>query len=189
MYRVGKRLFPLPLAQAREKHTEGKAEKLKSITVTSELGVRHELPLYREILWRSSNLSARMSPPIPIRKKAEHGTGHHARLFKSRLFRKTSNSGYWRLLDSGASSHTCSDTAVRPCAACTLEFSDQPYPIRRTNVSISGMNGPMTIFSAVCGHVKEKKVPKKKVGGTETVEELTTEWETPENDPRVLREL
>jgi len=186
MYRVGKELFPLPLAEARAKHIEGKAEKLKSVIVTSELGVRYELPLYREIVWHSSSLSVRMSPPIPIRKKTEHGKGHHARLFKSRLFRKTSSSAYSRLLDSGAASHTCSDTAVRPCAACTLEFSDQPYPMRRT---ISGLNGPMTIFSAVGGHVKEKKVKKNKVGGTETVEEQTTEWETPENDPRVRREL
>ena len=185
MYRVGKELFPLSLAEAQEKHVAGKAEKLKLVFVTAESGMRYELPLYREIIWHSSSFSSRMSPPIPVRKRILK-VGEKARRHKIKTYRKAGNSAYSRHLDS-CSSHTCSDKSVRPCVACTLEFLDQPYPIRRTNVSVTGLNGPVTTFSAVGGHVIEKKVKVKKVGGTETdIQEITTtEWDAPEKDPRV----
>jgi hypothetical protein len=106
MYRVGKKLFPLPLEEAKEKHRTGKAEQLRLITVTSEPGTRYELPLYREIIWFSSNFSSRTSPPIPVRKRTLKA-GEKAR-HKIRTYRKAGKSAYSRFLDE-ASSHTCSD--------------------------------------------------------------------------------
>jgi hypothetical protein len=69
-----------------------------------------------------------------------------------------------------------------------MAFWENPYPMER-KIQIPGLNGAGAILSAVGGLVKEEKVKKKRIGGSEIVEESTTKWEAPENDPRVHREL
>jgi hypothetical protein len=177
--RVGRELRTTTLIEARKFCDGGLVKRMQNrIKVATVNYGPQELPYFREICWRSSRLSARMSPPIP----------KTAGLLTTR---KIGDSEYSHLIEQGIFTHTCDkENALdqRPCTACTMAFWENPYPMERKTL-IPGSNGTRTILSAVGGHVKEKKIEKKKVGGTETVKELTTEWETAENDPRVHREL
>jgi hypothetical protein len=176
---MGRELGVTALINARKICDSGLVKRMQNrIKVATINYGPQELPYFREISWRSSRLSARMSPPIP----------KTAGLLTTR---KIGNSEYSHLIEHGIVTHTCdkeNSLDQRPCTACTMTFWENPYPIERT-ILIPSLNETRTALCAVGGHVKEKTVKKKKVGGTETeVEEVTTtEWVAPEEDPRVTR--
>jgi hypothetical protein len=155
IFQSGPDTVAMTLIQVQEMHVKGLAVKVGLVTTNAILGndifKLISLPLYRkyEIFSSSSNLSLRMSPPIPMR-KAILKIGWNPRRYKIRAFRKIEDSPYMRLIQSNLSiesecKHRKDQTS---CAVCIMREWADPNPfIQEKKLMIDGVLTNVRTFS------------------------------------------
>lgn len=121
IYRRGTQLEFMSLAEVREKYADGFAVKMGSIKVNTQHGVQ-SLPLYQptDRGGSTSNISSRMSPPVPtVKSLLKTGLRRH----KVKSYRQTRNSPYIRLVQSNLGvigTHTHKENQTF-CALCIIQ--------------------------------------------------------------------
>src|ERR1700691_304343 len=101
IWRSGKECAAKTLTEVKKLHMDGYAVKMGSIKIDSQFGPL-SIPLYQpmDFSGSTSNISSRMSPPVPTVKSLLK-TG--ARRHKVKSYRQTKNSPYVRLVQSDLS--------------------------------------------------------------------------------------
>jgi hypothetical protein len=148
MYKRGGEIVAVTLAEMKEKHIRGLVTKVGTIDRNTQYEVQ-TLPLYQPVdrSGSTSNISSRMSPPVPtIKSLLKTGSRRH----KVKSYRQTRNSPYVRLVQSNLNiNRKCSHKKEQTfCAICIMREWVDAYPfVQDKMVMIDEVMVPVRTFS------------------------------------------